>query len=73
MKPLYVRIDGSWVGVETFGEASRKVRDYIESNDLGSSEWKGGAVRDSAGKAAGRISYNGRAWRLDGTEIVEGN
>ena len=60
---------GDWLG------ASNAVRDFIDTNGLGSgcgsglAAFTGGAVFDDAGKKLGRISYNGRAWGLDGAEI----
>ena len=47
--------------VRTLREASRKCREFIESNGLGNSVWEGGLVRVD-GKRAFRVSYNGRVW-----------
>jgi hypothetical protein len=41
---------------------------YIERNTLGGGNWSGGELRLD-GHVIGRISYNGRAWRMDGAEM----
>jgi len=48
--------------VNSFEEASRAVRDFIDVNDLGASEFSGGDVFDMTGKKVANISYNGRIW-----------
>lgn len=54
--------------VNSLPQAQRAVRAYIERNNLGGGNWTGGELRLD-GKPIGRISFNGRAWRLDGTEM----
>lgn len=48
--------------VNSFEEASKVVRDYIEQNNLGMSEFSGGDVFDMSGNLVAQISYNGRIW-----------
>ena len=48
--------------VNSFEEASKAVTDFIDYNDLGSSEFSGGDVVDMSGKKVAKISYNGRIW-----------
>lgn len=57
-----------WVQVADVEQASAQVRGYIDMYGLGSSDWAGGELRLD-GKKIGRISYNGRAWNNDGTEM----
>lgn len=54
--------------VNSLPNAQQTVRDYIERNNLGSGNWNGGDLRLD-GKTIGRISYNGRAWRLDNSPM----
>jgi hypothetical protein len=54
--------------VGSFAEASQAVRSYIESEDLGSTEWyrRGGQGKVYATsnllKQIAHVSYNGRVW-----------
>lgn len=50
-------------------KAQQAVSAYIDRNGLGGGNWTGGDLRLD-GKVVGRISYNGRAWNLDGTEMA---
>lgn len=64
-----------WAEVNSFHEASKLVREYIEHYDLGSSCFTGGDILTGSllsGKheKIGRVSYNGRVWDLDGNEIL---
>lgn len=56
--------------VRTLRQASMLCRLYIERNQLGGGNWTGGAVRNAEGKIVARVSYNGRVWRPDGTEVT---
>ena len=59
------------VEVESFTAASFAVRKFIELNDYGSSDFLGGEVYDSVtNKLIAKISYNGRIWKEDGTEVI---
>jgi len=63
--PLAVRIArATWVPVETLAEASRAVREHLDSNALGASQWGQlhAPVKDGAGKVIALVSYNGRVW-----------
>ena len=51
------------VTVRTLREAVQRMRRYIETHGLASSEWSGGRVTDPAGKDVARVSYNGRVWK----------
>lgn len=68
---------GEAVKVETLCQASNAVRDRIETGPewIGSQDWmrhvgKHAKVRDERGAVVALISYNGRVWALDGTEIA---
>ena len=49
--------------------AQKVVRNYIERNNLGGGNWTGGELMYD-GVPVGRISYNGRAWDLEGAEMA---
>jgi hypothetical protein len=54
--------------VYSLKRAQEQVQAYIARNGLGGGNWTGGDLRLD-GTLIGRISYNGRAWKLDGTEM----
>lgn len=56
------------VPAATTAQAGAQVRAYIETYGLSASELAGGELRLD-GKVIGRISYNGRAWDVDGNEM----
>ena len=56
------------VEVADYAQASRVCRAYIDRNELGGGNWTGGAIRLGR-KTVARVSYNGRVWAADGTEI----
>lgn len=61
---LVVTIARRSVPVDTFAEASAKVRRYIESRGMGSSGWHrngNGTIRRD-GVTIAHVSYNGRVW-----------
>lgn len=45
-------------------ECQMLVKKYIEDNFLGAGNWTGGKVFEN-GVMIGRISYNGRYWKID--------
>jgi hypothetical protein len=51
------------VKVKSLQEASRKCREYITEYNLGSGNWVGGNVFRN-NEQIGRISYNGRVWKM---------
>lgn len=51
-----------WSPAESLEDASRKVREEIERNDIGSRAWTGGDVVDDDGNYVAWVSYNGRIW-----------
>ena len=51
-----------WSPVESLEDASHKVREEIERNDIGSRAWTGGDVVDDDGNYVAWVSYNGRIW-----------
>ena len=60
------------LNVPDLDTASRKVREYIESNGLGGGNWSGGRVFMKVGKAIrhiANISYNGRIWDTKGKPL----
>lgn len=57
--------------VASFKEASALCRKYIEIFDIGGGNWIGGEiVRVADNVVIGRVSYNGRIWAADGSEIL---
>ncbi len=54
--------------VASLQEASRVCLRFIEANDLGGGNWTGGAVYEGK-KQVAKVSYNGRVWAMDGSEI----
>lgn len=56
------------VPVSSLGDASKKCREFIDRNDLGSGNWTGGKVFDGE-KHVANVSFNWRVWGLDGAEI----
>jgi hypothetical protein len=75
--PFKVRVGifgrrGEWIPVPDFAAASRVCREFIDSNFLGS-EWCGGRIVDVAtNKTVAKVSYNGRVWWPDGSEVQVG-
>ena len=59
---LVVQFDGHVEFVDTVKEAVAAWRAYRDLHDLGASDALGALVKDGAGKAIARISYNGRVW-----------
>jgi len=65
------------VVVWSLAQAQAKVRQFISDQDLGANDWYGMNKRNAAGlvtmdrEAIARVSYNGRAWTLEGEEILE--
>ena len=58
------------VPVASYTEASRVAREFIEAHDLGGGSWTGGQVFDATGAQVARVSYNGRVWAMDGSEVL---
>ena len=54
---------------ESFKQASEMCRAHIVRYDMGSN-WRGGKIVDEAGNQIARVSYNGRVWNMDGSEIA---
>ena len=55
--------------VASFQEAAAECRDYIERNNLGGGNWTGGQVFADKKTQVARVSFNGRVWAMDGSEI----
>ena len=55
--------------VASIAQAQAAAREYIDTNGLGAGNWTGGEVTNAAGEVVANISYNGRAWAPDGSEI----
>ena len=64
----YQRPPKKKVDVQTLEEASKLCREYLDNNELGSGNWTGGQVFKDK-KQVALISYNGRVWAMDGSEI----
>ena len=62
---------GFKVPIRSADEASAVVRQYIERNNIGGSEFQGGQVTDRQGKPVAKVSYNGRVWSPDGKELLQ--
>ncbi len=59
--PLYGVVSKT-VEVISMKEAKTKCLNFIEENDLGSSNWSGGQILDDDNKVIAHVSYNGRVW-----------
>ncbi len=70
-EPMYVSLTRKKaVEVESLSAASVAVRNFIELNDLGSSDFGGGEIYDSStNRLIAKVSYNGRIWNDQGLEI----
>ena len=53
------------IAVHSFADASKKCRDFIQRNELGSGNWSGGKIFDNDGICIGKVSYNGRVWNSE--------
>lgn len=51
-------------------QASQICGEYINQFNLGGGNWIGGQVYDEKNKQVAEISYNGRIWNMDGSEIL---
>lgn len=71
MAIMTVQINGKEVKVSSVVEARQLFRADIAARDIGASKLKSddGEVK-VFGKKTATISFNGRAWNLDGSEIV---
>jgi len=49
------------IRVKSLEEASKKCREFIDNNDLGSGNWAGGDVFEK-NQCIAKVSYNGRIW-----------
>ena len=58
------------VNVNSLREAAQTCGQYIGLNDLGSGNWAGGQIMDDDGNEIARVSFNGRIWAPDGSEII---
>jgi hypothetical protein len=68
---LEITIAGKKEPAVSFLQASVKFRRYIEQDFLGASDLKKTDGRLSVGgKTIGRVSYNGRVWLTNGTEVA---
>lgn len=78
---MYVEVDKKLPSIrcESYADASKICRSYIERENFGASEWNGGRISNSAEKGRGRIrsnsgkilarvSYNGKVW--SGLEVI---
>lgn len=68
---LRAKMDKQDIAVKDWSEASSVFRGWIEKNGYGSSNLVRGAGDVVVmGKKVGHVSYNGRAWAVNGEEIV---
>lgn len=65
--PVY-GVEDTTAEVDSLAHASAVCRAWILKNDLGGGNWSGGRVSVD-GKVVARISYNGRVWATDGSEV----
>jgi NOL1/NOP2/fmu family ribosome biogenesis protein len=69
-----VGLRARWLAVTDLAAASRACREFIEVHDLGASSWRGGRIVDTATQnVVANVSYNGRVWLTDGTELQVGS
>ena len=54
--------------VKTLADAAATCLKYIDHNRLGGGNWTGGQVFKGDEQVA-RVSYNGRVWAMDGSEV----
>ena len=54
---------------KTLAAMVRTAEEYRDFWDLGGGNWVDPEIRTSHGHRIGRISYNGRVWGMDGSEI----
>lgn len=64
-----VRIKAFRHTVDSYKDASRAVRHFIQTNELGAGNWSGGRIFDDVGRVIGRVSFNGRIWDTSNNEI----
>ena len=70
-RPMWSCEPDKEVDVNSFAEASKACRQFINDNDLGGGNWAGGKIYEGS-KLIAKVSYNGRVWDPDsGEEIVE--
>lgn len=62
-KELFGCERNKWVVVKDFKEASERCQKFIEDNDLGSGNWKGGIIVNDKLTIIAHVSYNGRVWK----------
>jgi len=62
------RSPNTTVDVDSMANASLICRQYIEENGLGDGNWTGGQIFQEKEQVA-QVSYNGRVWSMDGSEI----
>lgn len=58
------------VKIKSLADAPKVCGEYIDCYDLGGGNWAGGTVRHDKTIIA-RVSYNGRIWGPDGTEVLD--
>jgi len=58
------------VSIYTFKAASIICRQFLQSENLGSGNWTGGQIYDASGREIAHVSFNGRVWANDGSEIM---
>lgn len=64
----------TFIPVSDFQQASEIVRNFIEDNGHGSSDWcnkSNGNIYNHKGKVVAKISYNGRIWDKDGKPLTQ--
>ena len=71
-QPMWSCEPNKEVEVESFKEASRVCRKFIDDNNLGGGNWHGGQVYVDGNQVAS-VSYNGRIWDMEGMEIKASN
>lgn len=64
-----VYIPKKQVKINSWSDASKVCRLFIEKNELGGGNWTGGAVLNRDFEQIGRVSYNGRVWDKNESEI----
>ena len=60
-----------WRACESIKECQKVAMKYIGVHDLGSGNWKGGAIYDDYDNQVGYVSYNGRYWEKGSKYYIE--
>ena len=66
-----IKVHKSLETCESIKECQEIAKKYIDTNNLGSGNWNGGAVYDDYGNQIGYVSYNGKYWEKGSRYYLE--